>query len=1092
MLRLILRTLAYYRRTNLALALGFAAVVATLGGALLVGDSVRASLASLVDQRLGRTQSVLTAANPFREQLATELGGAPLLALEGTASAAEGGRRANQVQVYGVDQRFWSLNALPPADDVSISPALARELALQPGATILVRVEKPSAIPRESLHGRKDDSSRALRLRVGTVRPPEHLGEFTLRLQQGPVRAIFIPLTRLQRELAVRGRASTAIFDRQIANDALRHSVTLDDLGVRLRDSAVEATSTTLRLGPSNGTTAVETASPTVRPGRRNGVPGRPARSTVAQTVVTAVETASTIVSDGVIHAVRSVDPNARPVFSYLANSLAAGDRQVPYSLVTAVDPALMPIADNGIVLNEWAARELGATRWQHITMVYYVWTDGGSLATRAADLVLERVVPISGFAADRNLAPEYPGITEAKSLHDWDPPFPMNLKLIRPSDEDYWNRYRTTPKAFIAYETGRKLWGTRFGSATSMRLSQPPADVAERLRASIDPRDAGMALMDVRSAGREASRGSTDFGEYFAYFSFFVLASALILAGLLFRLSIEQRARDIGTLRAMGWSARRIAGVLIAEGSVVALAGCVLGSAGAAGYCALVLHGLRTWWQGAVGTTALRLAISPSSLTVATVSGFAMALGVMAWALRSLGKRSPRNLMTGVTTPELKRSTHRRSRWIATVAAVAGIALLVAGASGRFASEAGFFGGASLLLIAALVWIASLLGGTSHEFLALHAGAPLWKLGARSAAHRPGRATAGIALIASATFLIAGLDAFRQESHAASDPKSGTGGFAFVAESELPIYRDPNSLGTGAKFFAFRLKPGDDASCLNLYQPRNPRVLGAPESFLKAARFRFTSGGDNPWLLLDRASTDGAIPAIADANSITYVLHKKVGDELVIAPDSDHPVRLRIVAALEGSTLQSELIISERNFIRAFPDQQGYRFFLIDAPASAEGPIEEALSDYGFDAQASTERLASYRRVENTYLSTFQALGALGLLLGTVGLAAVLLRNVLERRRELALMRALGYERRDIAWVVVSENLFIAAAGLITGTACALIAVLPTVLARGGRPPIAAVAALIIAVPLTALTASLAAVRSVSRTRVMDALRAE
>jgi hypothetical protein len=725
--------LTYYWRTNVALALGFAAVVATLGGALLVGDSVRASLTRLAEQRLGRTQAVLTASNPFREDLASELGGAPLLALEGSASAGEGGRRANKVQVYGVDQRFWSLNGLAGSDDVSVSPALARALGVEPNGTVLVRVEKPSAIPRESLHGRKDDASRTLRLRVAGVRPPEQLGEFSLRLQQGPVRTVFVPLARLQRELGVRGRVNTAAFGHAVSSDGLRHAVTLDDLGVRIRDSGIE--------------------------------------------------TASTIVSDGLMRAVRSVDPNARPVFSYLANSIAVADRETPYSLVTAVDAALMPIADNGIVLNEWAARDLHGSPGQIVTMAYYVWTDSGSLATRGAEFVLERIVPISGFAADRNLAPEYPGITEAKSLHDWDPPFPMDLRLIRPVDEDYWNRYRTTPKAFIAYETGRKLWSTRFGGATSVRLSEIQANFAERLRAAIDPRDAGMALMDVRAAGREASRGSTDFGEYFAYFSFFVLVSALILAGLLFRLSVEQRARDVGTLRAMGWPAGRVAAVLISEGAVVAVIGCVLGAAGAAGYCGLVLYGLRTWWQGAVGTTALRLTISPSSLAIAAIAGFMMALGVMAWALRSLGRRSPRNLMSGAVTPELRRSARTRSKWIAAGSAVLGIGLLAAGALGLVPTAAGFFGGASLLLAGALVGIGTALGGTKHAVLALDRYATLWKLGARSAAHRPGRATAGIALIASATFLIAGLDAFRQGEASVSDPKSGTGGFAFVGE---------------------------------------------------------------------------------------------------------------------------------------------------------------------------------------------------------------------------------------------------------------------------------------------------------------------
>ena len=64
----------------------------------------------------------------------------------------------------------------------------------------------------------------------------------------------------------------------------------------------------------------------------------------------------------------------------------------------------------------------------------------------------------------------------------------------------------------------------------------------------------------------------------------------------------------------------------------------------------------------------------------------------------------------------------------------------------------------------------------------------------------------------------------------------------------------------------------------------------------------------------------------------------------------------------------------------------------------------------FGGDATSTAERLARFHRVENTYLSTFQTLGGLGLLLGTVGLATVLLRNVLERRRELALLAAVGY----------------------------------------------------------------------------------
>src|SRR5207253_1566668 len=154
-------------------------------------------------------------------------------------------------------------------------------------------------------------------------------------------------------------------------------------------------------------------------------------------------------------------------VLTYLANSLRSGDRQVPYSLVTATDlrsisPQATIAADSSsppIVLNEWAAHDIGVKVGDPLTLEYYVWEEPGRLLTRTADFRIAAVVPIDGAAADRDLAPIYPGITEAKSLADWNPPFPIDLRRVRRSDEEYWDKYRTTPKAFISLEVGQSLW---------------------------------------------------------------------------------------------------------------------------------------------------------------------------------------------------------------------------------------------------------------------------------------------------------------------------------------------------------------------------------------------------------------------------------------------------------------------------------------------------------------------------------------------------------------------------------------------------------------------------------------------------------
>ena len=196
--------------------------------------------------------------------------------------------------------------------------------------------------------------------------------------------------------------------------------------------------------------------------------------------------------------------------------------------------------------------------------------------------------------------------------------------------------------------------------------------------------------------------------------------------------------------------------------------------------------------------------------------------------------------------------------------------------------------------------------------------------------------------------------------------------------------------------------------------------------------------------------------------------------------------------------SIGTELLMGERDFLRLFPGQEGYRFFLIDAPPDAAARVgkalEDRLSDFGFDATSTAARLAAFHRVENTYLATFQTLGALGLLLGTIGLGAVLVRNLLERRRELALLRAVGYNRAQFVTMTLAESAVLLAGGLGIGTICALIAIAPAFLARGGASPGAAAAGLllVVVVLLTGLVAAIVASAIAWRSPLVEALRSE
>jgi hypothetical protein len=110
-------------------------------------------------------------------------------------------------------------------------------------------------------------------------------------------------------------------------------------------------------------------------------------------------------------------------------------------------------------------------------------------------------------------------------------------------------------------------------------------------------------------------------------------------------------------------------------------------------------------------------------------------------------------------------------------------------------------------------------------------------------------------------------------------------------------------------------------------------------------------ANGESPCQLLEMPLLDGAIPAIGDYTTVFWLLHLKLGDEIEI-----DGARLRIVGLLDKSIFQSELLISEANFKRAFPDQGGWRMFAVDAPperaeaASAwlvlRGPIVPVLKE--------------------------------------------------------------------------------------------------------------------------------------------------
>jgi hypothetical protein len=534
------------------------------------------------------------------------------------------------------------------------------------------------------------------------------------------------------------------------------------------------------------------------------------------------------------------------------------------------------------------------------------------------------------------------------------------------------------------------------------------------------------------------------------------------------------------------------------------------------------MLVGLSTVWQGAVGSSDLRFHAEPLSVAIGGVSGIVVALGTILLAIRRQARAPARELLAAGAEAELNLAAPPRVRIrlglaVAAATGIAALALLplARGATGEEAAGV-FFGVGSLLLAGLLSAYHSLLSslalGSDHKPLGLAA------LAMRNAARRRGRSLATIAILASGVFLVIAVGAFYQGPQANSVARaSGTGGFAIFGETSLPVMADlntaegrrafalPKETGTAPLSFRFvplRVHQGDDASCLNLNRPQQPRIVGVrPEELASRGAFSFAATtaqtpGESPWMLLKSSPGEAEVPAIADQTTLEWSLQKGVGDTLDYTDERGRTFRVRIVGAIENSVLQGSLIISEEAFIAKFPSESGYRMFLVDAPpgqaAEVAKTLSQQMSDVGLAVMTTSERLAEFNAVQNTYVAIFQVLGGLGLVLGSVGMGVVVMRNIMVRRSELALLRAVGFPVRSLYRMILWEHWLLLVLGLGAGLAAAILAVWPALRSSGGTTPYLLLAVLVAAVLASGMLWTLLAARLALKGPLLAALRNE
>jgi ABC-type antimicrobial peptide transport system permease subunit len=1063
------RSLAHHARAHLGAILGSAVAAAVLIGALVVGDSVRESLRQMALARLGKTDLALASNDRlFTTALGSKIArnsrsaAASVLQLPGVAVNSDASTRANNVQVLGVAEDFWKFASEPqsfviPPDGAILNEALARHLRAGVGDSVLLRVQKPSQLSQDAPLAKAEDHTVALRVNVERIATDAEFGRFGLQASQLPPFNAFVNREVLQARAGVTNKANLILIQgptkTQFPNELIQKLWTPADAELDIRDT------------PDGKQIELRT---------------------------------SRIFIDAPVAEAAGAAPQR--ILTYFVNELRLGEKATPYSMVTAVGTNLAP---NEIIINQWLAEDLGAKPGDELKLAYYVVGPMRRLVEETAAFKVKEIVPIAGFYSDRTLMPDFPGMADAKNCRDWDTGFPIKTDAIRDKDEKYWDDHRGTPKAFINLARGQELWGNRFGNLTALRWTREGTNnPAAALLQKLDPASVGLKFEAIRAQALAASSQGQDFGELFLSFSFFLIVAALMLMTLLFGFSIEQRAPEMGTLLAIGLSPKQVRRLLLFEGAGLAIVGAIFGLVGGIIYAKALLAGLSTIWQGAVGTTALHAHILPKTVAIGAASSILVAIATIAWSIRKEARRPARELLTANTESDTGPARPGKiAPAIAAIFAVGALALAALGLTQSQPNPGQFFGAGAMALIAAILFATNWM---RRQNAAASASLPtLRALGLRNIARRRKRSRAVLILLGSGAFLIASVGAFRLDTKGGS----GTGGFAYIGESALPIVHDLNSaegrdfysLGRNATnfhFVPFRVRAGDDASCLNLNKAQKPRLLGADPETLRG-RFQFASGAAAEWSALAENSGDPeVVPAIGDAASIQWALKAKIGDTIDYADERGRIFKIKLVGAVANSLLQGNLIIAEKNFIQRFPTEAGYRMFLIDAPSNlpedAARDLTRAFQDYGLELTRAADRLAAFNAVQNTYINTFQVLGGLGLLLGSFGLGVVVLRNVFERRGELALLQAVGFTPGRIRRLILGEHAFLMALGLLIGAVAALLAALPQFLQSHAALPLLSLAATLGGVVIFGLAATWLAASLALRGNLLDSLRSE
>jgi putative ABC transport system permease protein len=925
--------------------------VAVITGSLVIGDSVRTTLVKRVDERLGKTETLIFSQYAFLndtilENLTVEMQHVASLrgVLLSNGFVSISGKFI-PVMVWGTDD--MEINK----GEARINNALFNEIKSSQAKEIALRLPTTGMVPLGSMFV-TDTYTISLRLELDSTVSVEQGGNINLKNEQTIPFNIFLNREELAETMNIPGKINVILSSQLISKDDFASAWNYTCSGLNVKNDC---------------NCGLDPKSPLNR---------------------AAIITSDRIfIQDKVVEMLCQTDSASNRFFSYFANSIGNHINSIPYSFITAVDYYNEQALDSDeIILSDYAAQRLNAKLGDTLSISYFVSRQFKTLTVDSVFLIVSKIVPLNELQTDKTLIADFPGLSNVERCTDWNSDLPINMKLITDKDEDYWRKYKNTPKAIVPYSALAPRWENDFGSATALYIG----DTSRLNYLTYDM--FGIQLLYPHEAAITAAKSGVDFSSLFLSLGFFIIISAALLMMVPLSEMLFQRRDELNLLEATGFTRKRILRLLWRESTPIVLASAVLGVIAGLAYTYLVLFLLGTVWKGATNTAGFK--VYPDIITIFTgmVAGIVFSLlllyiGIVSGLKKKLSKDKQQKVkhQKPFNTSRLIWSSILYSRKQAIL---------------------------SFITLASGVFILFSVGLNRQGF-------------------------ADNSQIRTAT---GGFSLWCETSVPVYHNIQTAEGRAKLGLTDLPVV---DTLRT--PFLQLLKYSADDASCLNLNKVVTPNVLGIDMDEFGKSDFKITQSIFTDSTVENLKKPDNSVyPALVDETVLKWSLGKNLGDTLVYMDEKGETVSILLAGTIQNSIFQGYILIDKKLFSKIWSDISGSEIMLIKAPdkeiANTKMLISQALNNYGVRVMTTGERLKIFAGVADTYLTIFLTLGGLGLLLGIFSFIIVVRKNMVARLKEITLYRSLGFDKKRIAALLYKENIIIPLYAIATGVSGSLL----------------------------------------------------